>query len=350
MAREQRLPRRLTLLLGGAGLLVLVHAPAFAQTPPEYVASVEQYAAGDESSPLTLLAPDSRRLSIDTLDRMRQLSDRHVRSAVMLHTELAAASLAIAKPVPAGAQIANAQRLLTILTEDTRRRASSQAFAIRWYAFATNLYAAQGSFDPAFRIVGDGLATFPRAPALYVARGTVYEMRATLAGANGFANGLGDRVSRDMRRMLEAAEVEYQRALDLDAALAIAHLHRGRIHYYFDDSRASQELDAALRNAKDKGVRYLAHLFLGAVAERTKDFEAARRQFEAANSLGPFQTSTVALGRVESALGHAERARAITAQFAEDKEATIEDPWWNYRLGGFTPDAVTWLRQEARRQ
>jgi len=210
----------------------------------------------------------------------------------MLHTELAAAWLADAKPVPAAAHIANAQRLLAILTDDTRRRASSQAFAIRWYAFATNLYAAQGSFDPAFRIVADGLATFPRAPELYVARGTVHEMRATLAGANRFANGLGDRVSNDMRRMFEAAENEYQRALDLDPALAIAHLHRGWIHYHLDDNRASRELDAALRNANDEGVRYLAHLFLGAVAERTKDFEAARRQFEAANRLGPFQTST----------------------------------------------------------
>jgi hypothetical protein len=58
----------------------------------------------------------------------------------------------------------------------------------------------------------------------------------------------------------------------------------------------------------------------------------------------------VALGRVEAALGHAERARAITARYAEDEEATTEDPWWDYRLGGFTPGAVTWLRQEARRQ
>jgi uncharacterized protein HemY len=97
-------------------------------------------------------------------------------------------------------------------------------------------------------------------------------------------------------------------------------------------------------------VRYLAHLFLGAVAERHKDLEAARRQFEAANSLGPFQTATVALGEVEATLGHPERARAITAQYAEHRDATTEDPWWSYLIGGFVPGALTWLRQEARRQ
>jgi hypothetical protein len=236
VAGKQRLPRRLPLLLAVAGLLVL-RAPAFAQTSDDYVGIVEQYAAGDESSALALLAP----------------------------------------------------------------------------------------------------------------HGTVYEMRATLTGNSRFANVVGDRVSSDIRRMFEAAAVDYQRVPDIDGAFALAHLHRGWVHYHLHDSRASQELDAALRDATDESVRYQAHLFLGAVAERNQALEAARRQFEAANSLGPFQTSTVALAWVEAALGDTERARAVTAQYAVDKDATTEDPWWSYRIGGFAPGAVTWLRQEARR-
>jgi tetratricopeptide (TPR) repeat protein len=348
VAGTQRLPRRVPLLLAVTGLLVL-RAPAFAQTSDDYVGIVEQYAAGDESSALALLAPQGGRLSSAIVEHMRQLTERHIRSAIMLHTELAATWLATAQTGPAVTQIANAQRLLAILTDDTGRRAAAQAFAIRWYAFATNLYAEQGLFDPAFRVARDGLAGFPQAPELYLARGTVYEMHATLAGNSRFASVVGDRVSSDIRRMFEAAAVDYQRALDIDGAFALAHLHRGWVHYHLYDSRAAQELNAALREAKDDGVRYLAHLFLGAVAERRKDLEAASRQFEAANSLGPFQTSTVALGEAEAALGHAERASAITAQYAARRDATTEDPWWSYRIGGFAPGAVTWLRQEARR-
>jgi tetratricopeptide (TPR) repeat protein len=268
----------------------------------------------------------------------------------MLHTELAATWLDTDRTGPAMTQIANAQSLLAILTDDARRRAAAQAFAIRWYAFATNLYAEQGLFDPAFRVARDGLAGFPRAPELYLARGTVYEMHATLAGNSRFANVVGNRVSNDIRRMFEAAAVDYQRALDIDGAFALAHLHRGWVHYHLHDNRAPQDLDAALRDATDESVQYLAHLFLGAVAERRKDLESARRQFEAANSLGPFQTSTVALCAVEAALGHAERAHAITAEYAARRDSRTEDPWWSYRIGGFAPGAVTWLRQEARRQ
>jgi hypothetical protein len=46
-------------------------------------------------------------------------------------------------------------------------------------------------------------------------------------------------------------------------------------------------------------------------------------------------------------LGHSERARAIAVEYAELAGKT-EDPWWDYRLGGFTFGALDWLRHEAR--
>ena len=108
------------------------------------------------------------------------------------------------------------------------------------------------------------------------------------------------------------------------------------------------DLDAALRTAGSDDVRYLAHLFLGAGDEHRQDLESARQHFEAAHRLGPYQTSAVALGRVEAEIGHADRARAIAAEYAAAPNA-LEDPWWNYELGGFEPGAITWLRAEARR-
>ena len=119
------------------------------------------------------------------------------------------------------------------------------------------------------------------------------------------------------------------------------------MHHRIGDSRAPADLEAALAQATDEGTRYLAHLFLGAVAEQRKDLEGARREFEAARAVAPYQSSFVALGRIEETLGHGDRARQIAAEYAQ-LTVKLEDPWWDYRLGGFITGALTWLRQEAR--
>jgi tetratricopeptide (TPR) repeat protein len=345
---EPRPPRRLVRFVAAAAMLALVQTPAFAQPIDQYVSIVDQYANGDENGALNRLAPDGARISSAIVARMRMLTDRQVRSAIMLHTELAAVLLANARAPQATAQIGNAQRLLEILTEDTRRRTAAQPFAIRWYAFATNLYSGQGLFVAAFAISRDGWAAFPHSAEVAVARGAVYEMRATLAMPRSF-NAIGVRVSYSVSRDFEAAAAEYQRALTENPRFAFAFLHRGWVFVQLGDRRATADLESALRETKDGSVRYLAHLFLGAAAERRDDLEGARRQFEAAHLLGPFQTSAVALGRVELTMGHADRARAITEALAQLQDRA-EDPWWNYQLGGFEPGAITWLRAEARRQ
>ena len=332
-----------------AAILVLVQIPAFAQAIDQYVSIVDQYASGDENGALNRLAPDGARIPSAIMAHMRTLTDRQVRSAIMLHTELAAVLLANARPPQATVQIGNAQRLLEILTEDTRRRAAAQPFAIRWYAFVTNLYSGQGLFVAASAISRDGWIAFPHAAELAVARGTVYEMRATLTLSTRVLNAFGERLSNDVRRSFDAAAAEYQQALTEDPAFAFAYLHRGWVHLQVGDRRATADLESALRVAKDDNVRYLAHLFLGAAAERRDDLDGARRHFETAHQIGPFQTSAVALSRVETALGHADRARAIAAAFVRLQDRA-EDPWWNYQLGGFEPGAITWLRAEARRQ
>lgn len=327
--------------------LVFFNQPASAQSVETYAAIVDQYIAGDASGAVRRLAPSTARLPGDVVSRARTFSDRQVRAAVMMHTELAAAWLVSGQPATAPVQVGNAQTLLGILTEDTRRRASSQTFAIRWYAFATSLYAAQGLFDLAYRVHRDGLIAFPGAPDLYVALGTVNEARAGVDRNGGYLNAR-DLSSNGVRRLLEAAASDYERALSADATLAGAHLHRGWVLHRLADRRASQELEAALERATDDGTRYLAHMFLGAVAEEGRDLERARREFEAALAIGAHQASFVALSRVETALGHTERARALAVEYAQRTDK-LEDPWWDYRLGGFINGGLTWLREEARR-
>lgn len=330
--------------------IVLFGAIAAAQNPATYVSVVEQYAAGDVSGAIGLFASSTPRLSGEIATRMRALPDRQVRAAVVMHTELAAARIRIGDVSAAAIHVASAQRLLGLLTGDVRRRAAAQTFAIRWYAFVTNMWAGQGGFDAAFASVRNGLMAFPGAAELYVARGCVNEMRGSMmdVGPRYPFTRERDRRNRDSIRLMESAAFDFQRALDIDPALAIAKLHRGWIHHRLGDSRAVQELDAALSLATDDGVRYLAHLFRGAAAEVREDLERARVEFEAAKSLGGYQTSYVALTRVEAALGHSARAREIAVEYAQLSEKA-EDPWWDYHLGGFTAGALDWLREEARR-
>jgi tetratricopeptide (TPR) repeat protein len=320
-----------------------------AQNPGTYVTVVEQYAAGDVSGAIALFTNATPRLPGEIVTRMRALPDRQVRAAVVMHTELAAARIRSGDVSAAITHVANGRRLLGILTGDARRRAAAQTFAIRWYAFVTNVWAGQGRFDTAYASVRDGLTAFPGAAELYVARGCINEMRASLVAIDsryGFI-GYKDRIGFD-RRSMETAAADFQRALDVDPTLAVAHLHRGWIHHWLGDRRAAPELDAALKTATDDGVRYLGHLFRGAAAEVADDLETARVEFEAAKALGGYQTAYVALGRVETLLGHSERAREVAAEYAQLSDKA-EDPWWDYRLGGFTAGALDWLRHEARR-
>jgi hypothetical protein len=61
-----------------------------------------------------------------------------------------------------------------------------------------------------------------------------------------------------------------------------------------------------------------------------------------------YQTAYVALSRVEEALGHSDRARAVAQDYVQLTDKA-DDPWWDFRLGGFNSGALRWLRIEARR-
>ena len=39
-------------------------------------------------------------------------------------------------------------------------------------------------------------------------------------------------------------------------------------------------------------------------------------------------------------------ARELAAEYAQRRD-NLEDPWWDYRLGGSATDALPWLRHEA---
>jgi tetratricopeptide (TPR) repeat protein len=279
---------------------------------------------------------------------MAVLPPQRLRAATMLQTDLAGAMAMVGDTAGADTQLRAANRILDrLLSQDPDDGAT---FASYWYAFASSIYVAEGLPERARAYVDNGLYRFPKSPELYVARGIVGEMVARQAELDPRVATLGpsSAYARRFEQLLTSASGNFEHAIELDQANAVAHLHRGWTLHQAGDRRAEREIELALANASDDGVRYLAHLILGAVAESRKDLDAAASEYEAAWALGGAQTACVALSRVEIERGHLERSRAIVDEFARRHEHT-EDPWWNLRVGGFDGAALAWLRTEAQR-
>jgi tetratricopeptide (TPR) repeat protein len=346
----ERNPPRSGRILVAPVVIVLLALPASlaAQVPPAYASIVERYAHGDIKDAVVELAQwvDRRVGSID--QAIAVLPPTRLRAATMLHTDLAGAMAMIGDTAGTETQLRTANRILDRWL--SQNHDDSATFASYWYAFASSIYVAEGLLDRARALADNGLYRFPRSSELYVARGIVGEMVARQAEMDPRVATLGPSGSfaRRFEQLLTSASGNFERAIELDKANAVAHLHRGWTLHQAGDHRAEHEIDLALENASDDGVRYLAHLILGAVAESRKDLDAAASEYQAAWALGGGQTACVALSRVEIERGHIERSHDIVDEFARRHEHT-EDPWWNLRVGGFDGAALAWLRTEAQR-
>ena len=225
----------------------------------------------------------------------------------------------------------------------------------RWYYVVASMLISTGRIDGpegAVRIVHQGRLAFPRDANLLVVRGALIEMRIqTRWSFTGLRNELPDS-SSERRRFEEIAKgaiADYQSALTINPHLANAQLHIGWLRLLLDDRRRARlALEAALADADSDTVRYLAHLFLGGVAERDKRFDDATRDYQAAFEIGAgYQAACVALSHAEERAGHSSRAREISQQCV--RLSAHDDPWWDYRIK-FDRDALYELRAEARQR
>ena len=146
---------------------------------------------------------------------------------------------------------------------------------------------------------------------------------------------------------MKRAVADYQRALNIDSHLAAAHLHIGWIRLFLGDSSARRELEAAAGSSTGR-TRYLAHLFLGGLAECARsDWTRRAANTKPRSPEGPgFQTAYLALSRIEEAAGDSRQAEDLAAQCARLKKDE-PDPWWDH-FAGFDRDALLDLRTEAR--
>jgi hypothetical protein len=331
------------------GLLVLVSHTASAQNVVQYLALAREYADGrgnDADVRLALWTKDDLTATVNVALTTAGL--RELLAAAMLHTDLAN-TIVDTQPYDADFHLTKARALLGAASERLTDHERVEAFTQRWFRFVARMYGSCDRPTEAARYVRLGLLAFPENPRFYTTRGILLEvrLRAILADwRRGVA--LNATVRRNAEEILKTAAFQFLQALSLDSHDAEARLHLGWGHFFLEDRRAKTELDAALAYATNDTVRYLAHLFLGGLAERENRLMDALHEYESARALGAgYQTPYVALSRIEEALGDGEHAREL-ALVAVQLHKNDDDPWWDHRIG-FDRETLNWLRAEVRR-
>jgi len=314
--------RRLTALAIGLG--VFVHA-VLAQAPGNYPALVRMYAAGRGNDAIAALLRWPHGEAIGAAKTAATtLTPREMIPAAILHTE-AALSLVDARPFAAIAHIQAAQTLLRTAAQDASTRERANTAAARWYYFVASLLTSAKQMEQAAWYVREGFAAFPRNAALYLVRGTIAEVSIQAGSRRDLSDlPMNSRERARVEALARRATDDYLRALSVDNHLALAHLHIGWLRLILGDNRARSELEAAAADAATSRIRYLAHLFLGAVAERGKRLEDARREYAEALAAGPgFQSAYMALSRAEEALATAAAPRSWPNNAHSSRRTTI---------------------------
>jgi len=349
--------RRVRMAVICAAVLLVAAAirpQAAAQDGADYEHLVDTYARGHLNEAVTALARWPRENVTAAVHGIALISQNGpggpspLRAAAMLHTDLAAA-LSSSDGSLSEFHFGLARSLVGLLTAKNAQLKGAQEFVQRWYEFAPTLYLATREIEKASQLVREGLTRSPANPMLYFLGGAINELQRSVpttvvTRARGFSTAAGPSAS-----LLDVAAAEYRRALAIDGHLAIARLHLGWVRFQQHDSRAPVDLETALADASDAGTQYLAHLFLGAIAEHENRLADALAEYEKARTIGPhYQTAYIAAIRTAAALGDSERARqaALTFVAAEKRE----DPWWDYHLGGVNMPALEWLRAAVRTQ
>jgi hypothetical protein len=331
--------------------LTLCASPGLAQRADDYLTLVREYAAGQGGDAVMRLSRWSQAdVTSAAAPSATTLSSGDLVAAAMLHTELAEA-IVDAEPFRAAFHATTARAYLDAWNARPDGADRAKAFGRRWYEFVASTFAGAGRLEEAAWYVRTGLVAFPGDSMLYVVRGTIAEMGTRIRLVPDLRGPRPEHPhARDqIEQLLKPATNAYQQAADTDDGNALAWLHLGWINFYLEDKRAKSRFEAALARAGDDTVRYLAHLFLGGIAERERQPADALREYEAARLVGArYQTPYVAISRIEESLGHLDRAREIAMQGAQLRKDD-DDPWWDFRIVLDRP-ALMWLRAEARRR
>lgn len=315
---------------------------------PEYLGLVAQYRRGDVQGAIGALAQwPAARLRTQT----RTAADRTIvdvsqtEAAVMLHADTAM-FLAAADPNLSRQQMDAAQALATTLPDD-----GPAGFRQRWQAYAVGPHLIQHDLRTAQRAVDDGIGRSTRSADLLLMKGALLELTARAGTAdfrgrwsveNGI-NRMADPAVARIEDALRSAASLYERALEFDPSLASARLRLGWVYgINHSNAHAREQLRLVANSDASRELRYLAHLFLGGLADVEGNVEGAYDEYEAAHALHPdAQSASIALMRAARLTGRTDLEQELLARYPV-RLRTSEDPWWYFSMG-FDIDLLSWL-------
>ncbi len=283
-------------------------------------------------------------------------------AAAMLHTEIVLRGQAT-REVPISVHLELAEALIRAMDRVRLRtalidREEALAFQQRWYVVVASFFLSSTAPDAARPWLERGGALSRADRRLTGAQawidltsGMAYEMSARLLDPECRRPSCDATDARSqMPRRLTFAQDAYLSALARDPSLVEARLRLGRVRFLRNDAKAAApELQRALTEATTPRQRYLAHLFLGELAQVEKDYRRARTEYEAARGIDPrYQAPHIAIGFVDLLRGASvdlEGLATAAARRGDDER----DPWWAYQSGAVDEETLDWLAAQVKR-
>jgi hypothetical protein len=206
-----------------------------------------------------------------------------------------------------------------------------------WYLLVFSHLASLGDLELMRPHVASGLDLFRNDPELLLARGSMSESEADglVVDRSVVLEIYTPDLVRAWRQRLIAARRDYQEAWERQPDLHEARLRWGRVNALLGDrSNARRALTEVAAAPAHDFLRYLAHLFLGDLAEQSRDPRAARLAYESALDRWPVaQAPKLSLSRLCVVTDDANCARTWLARAMNETGAGRGDPWWDYLHG-----------------
>jgi hypothetical protein len=291
------------------------------------ILTTEQAAAQLEDIDLPALA---KRLT-DSTDELTLVERR---AAAMLHTDVCLQLLKAEREAHAAAHL----DVATASLDSAAPAAPADVeFARRWHAIVGGLLHAAGATSLASDLRARAATRFIETTARTQARaaferGLMAEIQAATAGPiSGSPRNRSDVLPREAVSGLRSAAREYEAALSLDRDLVEAAVHLGRIRTLEGgDVEATRWLGLAATGGL-ASERYLARLFLGAIAERQGRYADAEAEYRSA--LDGFrwgQAAAFALSHLLGRTGREAVARATLVDHFARTGGRVVEPLWTY--------------------
>jgi tetratricopeptide (TPR) repeat protein len=288
---------------------------------------VADYRRQDVTSVSTVAAfstEDVRSSTARATDAAGRWAADDLRAAAMLHTE---ASIELLTKRQFDASFLQLNAAIRLINDAAIMDQPSQRFASVWYSSVGAILSRLGAPDWATDIAERARPIVTTSPgAAPFRKGLDLEVTACEIYAGDMADGFGLKLSRPF----ESAATLFGDALRSDPSLHTAALHLGRARLMqgsLDQGRQNLEIGARSARASE---RYLALLFLGAIAERTGDLaEAEARYRSAVHEFKWGQSGPLALAKLLSRTSREREARDVVAALLARGVNTV-DPLWIY--------------------